>query len=55
MKRKFIGFETDAEVDKVVEAERKRLTTLRGKHVGKSAAVRLLILKGSKVEEKAGA
>ena len=52
MKRKFIGFETDAEIDKAVEKERRRLTALRGKHVGKSTAVRELIRRGKTVKVK---
>ena len=55
MKRKFIGFETDPQIDRVVEKERLRLQRLRGKTVWKSAAVRSLILRGSKAKVKADA
>ncbi len=55
MKRNLIAFESDAQIDRAVEKERRRLERLRGKDTGKSAAIRALILRGSKVKVKAGA
>ncbi len=48
MKRNLIAFESDAQIDRVVAKERRRLQRLRGKDAGKSAAIRALILRGSK-------
>lgn len=47
-RRKLIGFHTTPEVDKAVEAERRRLTKkMPGGKVNKSDAVRSLIIKAS--------